>query len=278
MIRQFTLKNALGSIYDLMDLRQGVTFNPAGLGFQDATEYQNVGEVFTPLTVKYNQQVVQGEMVFTEDPYRNYKEFVQFCQHDPLSLVYKTDAGTYQVPVRLTKIEKGDMEGKCFMSCPVEFTALARLYKIVTANNVGPVGGGKVYDYEYDYLYGDFVADTVMIESDSVTESPCRISIFGPCTQPTWRQYINGKAVATGYYDGTIPANHKLVIDTTTMPYSIEEQDLADNLIADRYELCDFSTERFFLLEYGNNTISVSHSDPDGIRVMVEGYIFYETI
>lgn len=278
MIRQFTLTNALGAEFSLMNADNGALFQPSGLGYDDVTEYEQVGEIFAPLTQRFGQQIVAGTMVFGEQPYPKYLTFTKFCQHSPLSLVYETDAGTYQIPVRLTKIEKGDTDGWTYLECHVEFTALARMYKTVTANNSGTAGGGKIYDYEYDYIYGDFVADTVTIDSDSVTASPCRISIFGPCTQPTWRHYINGNPVATGYYNGTIPQNHKLVIDTTSMPYSIQEQDLTDNLIADRYELCDFSTERFFLLEYGHNTISVSHSDPDNIRLMVEGYIFYETV
>ena len=278
MIRQFTLTNALGAEFSLMNADNGALFQPSGLGYDDVTEYEQVGEIFAPLTQRFGQQIVAGTMVFGEQPYPKYLTFTKFCQHSPLSLVYETDAGTYQIPVRLTKIEKGDTDGWTYLECAVEFTALARMYKTVTANNTCSAGGGKIYDYEYDYIYGDFVADTVTIDSDSVTASPCRISIFGPCTQPTWRHYINGNPVATGYYNGTIPQNHKLVIDTTSMPYSIQEQDLTDNLIADRYELCDFSTERFFLLEYGHNTISVSHSDPDNIRLMVEGYIFYETV
>lgn len=278
MIRNFSLTNSFGAEYSLMQADKGILFSPAGLGFDDVTEYQQIGEFFSPLTERFGQQVIQGTMVFSVDPYVTYNEFAKFCQHSPLLFTYEVDAGEFKIPVRLTKIEKGDTDGWTFLECNVEFTALARLYKTVVANNSGTAGGGKVYDYEYDYIYGDFVADTVFIESDSVTLSPCRISIFGECTQPRWIHYVNGKQAATGYYSGTIPTNHKLVIDTTTTPYSITEQDIAGNLIADRYELCDFSTERFFLLEYGKNTISVGHSDPDAIRLMVEGFIFYETV
>ncbi len=278
MIRNFTLTNALGQTYSLMNTDDGALFQPGGLGYDDVTEYEQVGEFFAPLTERFGQQVISGQMVFGANPYVKYLNFTKFCRHAPLSLVYETDAGTYQIPVRMTKIEKGDTDGWTYLQCPVEFTALARMYKTIVANNTGSAGGGKVYDYEYDYVYGDFVADTVAIDSDSVTASPCRISIFGPCTQPTWRHYVDGVQVATGYYNGTIPALHKLVIDTTSSPYSIQEEDIAGNLIADRYELCDFSTERFFLLEYGRNTISVGHGDVDSIRLMVEGYIFYETV
>ena len=278
MIREFTLTNALGQTYNLMNAEEGALFQPSGLGYDDVTEYEQVGEFFAPLTERFGQQVISGQMVFGANPYVKYLNFTKFCRHAPLSLIYETDAGTYQIPVRMTKIEKSDTDGWTYLQCPVEFTALARMYKTVVANNTGSAGGGKVYDYEYDYVYGDFVADTVTIDSDSVTASPCRISIFGPCTQPTWRHYVDGVQVATGYYNGTIPQNHKLVIDTTSSPYSIQEEDIAGNLIADRYELCDFSTERFFLLEYGHNTISVGHGDVDSIRLMVEGFIFYETV
>lgn len=278
MIRQFSLTNNLGQTYSLMNADDGALFNPSGLGYDDVTVYEQIGEFFSPLTERFGQQVITGQMVFAAHPYEKYLTFTKFCRHAPLSLVYETDAGTFQIPVRLTKIEKGDTDGWTFLECPVEFTALARMYKTVVANNTGHGGGGKVYDYTYDYVYGDFVADTATIDSDSMTSSPCRISIFGECTQPRWVHYVDGVQVATGYYNGTIPNNHKLVIDTTSSPYSIEEQDIAGNLIADRYELCDFSTERFFLLEYGKNTISVGHSDVDSIRLMVEGFIFHETV
>lgn len=278
MIRHFYLTNSLGDQYSLMQENRGIFFNPEGLGYEETTEFQRIGEFFSPLTESFGQQVITGEMLFNIEPYKKYLEFTKFCRHAPLSLIYETDAGVFQIPVKLTKIDKGDTKAVNYLLCKVEFSALARMYKTVVVNNTGSAGGGKQYDYQYNYIYGDFVADTVMINSDSVTESPCRISIFGPCTQPRWIHYVNGKQVATGYYNGEIPASHKLVIDTTSSPYSIEEQDISGNLIADRYELCDFSTERFFLLEYGLNTISVAHSDIDSIRLMVEGFIFHETV
>lgn len=278
MTRKFSLTNAIGQTYNLTDMDKGMLFEPDGFGFNDATEYEQVGELFLPLTERFGQQVLSGTLFFGATPYQNYLQFTKFCQHAPLSFKYETNAGVFQIPVRLTSIDKGNTGQHGYMECPVEFTALARMYKTVVANNTGHGGGGKVYDYTYDYVYGDFVADTVTIDSDSMTASPCRISIFGECTQPRWVHYVDGVQVATGYYNGTIPSNHKLVIDTTSSPYSIEEQDIVGNLIADRYELCDFSTERFFLLEYGKNTISVGHSDVDSIRLMVEGFIFHETV
>ena len=129
MIRNFTLTNALGDTFSLMNAEQGAYFNPGGLGFDDITEYEQVGEFFAPLTQRFGQQIISGVMVFGSKPYEHYLTFTKFCQHSPLSLVYQTDAGTFQIPCRMTKIEKGDTDGWTYLECAVEFTALARMYK-----------------------------------------------------------------------------------------------------------------------------------------------------
>ena len=77
---------------------------------------------------------------------------------------------------------------------------------------------------------------------------------------------------------GTIPMDHKLVIDTTQIPYSISERGILDELVADRYQMCDFSTERFLHLQYGSNRISIMHDGLNSLKVLVEGRISYETV
>ena len=53
MIRQFTLTNSLGAEYSLMDADNGALFQPSGLGYEDVTEYEQVGEIFAPLTDRF---------------------------------------------------------------------------------------------------------------------------------------------------------------------------------------------------------------------------------
>ena len=38
-----------------------------------------------------------------------------------------------------------------------------------------------------------------------------------------------------------------------------------DEVVADRYQMCDFTTERFFHLQYGSNRISVVH---EGLNIL----------
>ena len=52
----------------------------------------------------------------------------------------------------------------------------------------------------------------------------------------------------------------------------------ANQRSARRYQLCDFTTERFFHLKYGSNRISVSHDGLNTVKMMVEGKISYETV
>ena len=103
--------------------------------------------------------------------------------------------------------------------------------------------------------------NTLMIDSDSHGDSPCKVTVYGPCTNPVWKHYVNnvlydpadadivllfhagqGKhrdrvpigryyvnnvLYETGRYEGNIPDGHKLVIDTTQIPYSITERGAA---------------------------------------------------
>ena len=104
------------------------------------------------------------------------------------------------------------------------------------------------------------------------------LMVYGPCTNPVWKHYVNNVLYETGKYEGSIPDGHKLVIDTTQIPYSITERGVSDEVVADRYQMCDFTTERFFHLQYGSNRISVVHEGLNVLNVMVEGRISYETV
>ena len=72
--------------------------------------------------------------------------------------------------------------------------------------------------------------------------------------------------------------DHKLVIDSTSIPYSIVEKGVGDDVVADRYQMCDFTTERFFNLQHGINRISVTHEGLNTVNMLVEGKISYETV
>lgn len=278
MIRKFRLINGEGNTWDL-NRRESFFHSIGGFGYRDGTQYEQIGTDFVPLEEMFSQGVMNGRIFFGgRDAYVNYRAFTRFVRAVPLALVYEMEEA-YRVPVRLTEIGKSELiMGGAGLDCDVVFTATGLFYKNVTAYSSTLAIGGKVYPYGYPYSYADISQNTVLIESDSYEDSPCRITICGPCINPIWKHYVNNELCETGAYSGTITADHRLVIDATSIPYSIREMGIGNEMVADRYQHCDFSTERFFHLKHGQNRISVSHDGINILNVTVEGRISYETV
>ena len=277
-MRKFKLVNAEGSSFDLNG--QSAFFHSVeGFGYKDETQYEQIGNDYYSLENEFSQGKMTGKIVFAgADPYGKYREFARFVRAIPLTLVYQLDE-IYKVPVRLVELGKSELEkGGKILNCDVVFSAEGLFYKTVQKHSELVSIGGKVYPYEYTYSYADVSQNTIMIESDSYEDSPCKITIFGPAENPEWKHYVNNELYEVGRYDGTIPSDHKLVIDSTTVPYSITERGVTDEIVADRYQYCDFTTERFFHLQHGTNRISVTHDGLNIVDVLVEGKINYETV
>lgn len=279
MIRKFKIINSEGAAYNL-NSKQSLFHSIGGLGLKDDTQFQQIGTDFYPLEEIFSQGEITGKIFFygREDAYARYNDFVKFIRLTPLTLEYVTN-DIYRIPVRVSEIQKSElMDGGLGLDCEVAFKAMGLFYRSVTKYSETVYVGGKIYPYTYPYTYADVSANTLMIESDSFADSPCRITIYGPCENPVWKHYVNNEPYATGAYLGTLRADHRLVIDTTAVPYSITERGVSGEIIADRYQMCDFTTDRFILLKHGTNRISLSHDGLNAVDMMVEAKISYETV
>ena len=278
MIRKFKIINSEGTSYDL-NSKKSFFHKVGGFGFEDKTQYEQIGTDFYALDELFEQGKVTGNIFFYgKNAYAGYREFTRFARLTPLTLEYTMD-DTYRVPVRLSYIKKDEMmDGGIGLDCEVVLKATGLFYKSVTKHSDTVYVGGKIYPYEYTYSYADVSHNTLMIDSDSFADSPCRITIYGPAVNPVWKHYVNNELYATGAYLGTLTADHKLVIDTTRVPYSITERGVSDEVVADRYQMCDFTTERFIMLQHGTNRISLVHDGLNSVDMMVEAKISYETV
>lgn len=274
-VRQFKLINAYGNSYDLTLKDTAFMHSVDALGYQATTEYQRIGNHYTLLSYLVNQNVIRGIVKFWERT--EFFEFAKFAQQKPVTLQYIRDGITFNRDGVITKIGKSETN-TAPLSSDIEFTCTTPFYQVVNRFNNAGVSGGKVYDYTYDYTYSDDIPQTIMITSDSVTESPLKIEIYGPVVNPTWRHYVNNILVATGAVEGTIESGRKLVIDTTSTPYKIQKMDMSNNVILDMYQFSDFTTERFCMLQLGLNTISVAGDTANIIPLGVEAMLEYETV
>lgn len=277
-MRQFYLINATGATYDLNVSSVSILHSVAGLGYSDAVEYQRIGERFAAVTDNLDQGVITGVVKFSQpDAYQKYFDFVRFLQNKPLRLKVVTPVGTFYRRGTATMVDKAET---ALLQCTVTFTATTPYYKVVARSNDGTSSGGKIYDYTYDYIYADDIPGTINISSDSYADpgSPAKLTIFGPVTDPTWRHYVDGDLVATGAVHVTVPDGRKLVIDSTTIPYQIMQYDLQNNLVADDYQLSDFTTARFLRLRHGLNSVSVSQDGSAIPAIALEAEVEYASV
>lgn len=271
-MREFKLYNSLGTEWNL-NTTSSFLQDPAGLGQEHDTKYEQVGTAFVETQDDLKQKKIKGKLKLSG--YDLYLQFVKFIQYTPLTLEY-TAAETFFIQAEVTKLEKSELETGGLI-CPIEITGTDTWYKrIVVENEV--TEQGKQYPYTYTYKYYDQASGQVVIESDSILESPVKIMIKGPCTNPQWVLYQNGVQKSSGKVFIEIAEGQKLIVDTTKVPYSIALTDTNNNFIEDEYQNSDFSTKRFIKLGAGENKLNFSQAGNEPIKINVEGRIEYETV
>lgn len=277
-MRTFRLYDNDGNRYNVTSKDHLFFYKIDGLGFTQEAEFQRIEDRYALLNNHIAQNKITGIIRFWQPQAElQYFNFAQFCQNQPIMMDYNNNYGTYSRRGLITKIERSDGNGNP-LEIKIEFTAETPWFKTISEYNEGTIVGGKVYDYTYDYTYSDSVVNTVSIDSDSYQSSPVRLVIFGEAVNPTWRHYLNNVLVSTGKVNGTVLANHRLIIDTTTIPYGIKQVDALGNLISDMYQQSDFSTSRFVRFGHGRNTVTFGADNTNVLNVGVEAEIEYATI
>lgn len=275
-IRTFKIRNAIGELWNLNDITS--FFEDIGnLGFEYDTDFENVGNIFLQVDESLKQPKPNGTINF--DSYILYNQFIKFIQKKPLTLVYEMPGVTdvYYLPVKISKIDKEELKDGC-LQCDIDFIGTGFFYRSIIVQNEASAAVGKTYDYTYDYTYSESASGTVTIESDTYLDSPCKIQILGPCINPSWVHYVNDVVEITGRVNCTVGSSERLVIDTSTSPYSIKKLDAFMQEIADCYQDSDFTTKRFVNLKNGENKIAFSHEGSTDLIAIIEAKLIYESV
>ncbi len=142
----------------------------------------------------------------------------------------------------------------------------------------------KTYYLESGFNFGKDVTMNSIIDSNSYNESPCRLCIYGPISNPRWTHYIEGYSgpYATGGVDVTIPDGRMLVVDNSTDPYEISIYTTDNVFVESVYQNSLFDTERFIDIQYGRNQIRVTGTlDEDNnakVPIKLEAKIYYDSV
>lgn len=216
---------------DLNDLEH-FAHSPTGLGLVLSNTYadDNIYKIFTKSEM--SQAELAFKVIFGEDrvsTYSFYYQFSQFLNHQPMVLSYTTD-GTdeYLRDCRfksLTKSEIGEQE-TIHEELVIDFTSpwyqleSGNLFQYTDLEN-----DGKVYDYQYDYIYEDKISVNqrfFLINNNSsyfgiAGKSPIEIvieAVSGAVTDPSWSILVDNKVVQNDAYNLTIQKGWKLIVSS----------------------------------------------------------------
>lgn len=278
-MRTFSLTNSKGTTYDLTNKGTAFLHSVGGLGYTEEGKYQRIGTRYSRYQSRMKQGVIKGSIKFwNSGAQAEYESFINFCQQTPLVLSYDpTGSKTYYCRCTLSE---ADFDEKNALTIDVEFTQLTpffeKLYVVTYADEDSTYG--KIYDYEYPYVYTSATANSVTINQSSAIESPCKLTMYGPLVNPQWNHYVNNTLYASGAITGTIASGNRLVVDCTGDTLSMIVYDSSNNVVTDMYQESDFSTERAIYLQYGKNTITVSDEGSNKVTVVAEGEIQYASV
>ena len=256
--KAFKLVNGSGSVLDISGSDYFFT-NISGMGFGRDNKFQSIGSQYKLVSNSFRQSSIKGDVyIYGDDSAaKKYKDFVEFCMSEPVRLLHtpETNGKEYTVNVLVSSIEIAERNIGMIVA-KVTFDTLGNWYRDVYSSVVAG-GIGKTYDYQYSYQYNDTEKGTAFVDVDTSLPSGTVIEIVGPCVNPIWKYYIDGKLAGEGKADISIEAGNKLVIDTTTIPYTMSVLDMKNQVISNAYNVGDFNTQRFFLAKKGRNRVSI---------------------
>ena len=284
----------------------------SGLGFEEDTDFRSVGDVWWLNSVSYSQSPVSGRMMFTDlggtTPYRKYQSFYKFISRAPLTLLYYPhglETEPYRRRVRVTKLEKTELNEYGVLDCDIEFMPYTPWYQTIseeikntsTQSESGWIWGGTESDpLVFEPAEGSTNKTPAKFRGESQqhvdldvsisNKSPAKLCIYGPITDPSWTHYVGNELVGTGgfSFDNHVVVNEDevLVIDSTDGAYSITINAVMDELpgreLRNVYALRNFNTSCFLFLQEGKNRIAVSSSGGAVNKIRVEGHIYYATV
>ena len=135
-MRYIKLKNSAGAEYDITS-KNALFHDIQGLGFSEDGQYKAIGDVWVLNSVSSQQSPISGDICFgyEGDPYGTFNIFANFIRETPLTFLYFPKGLTgkcYRKRVRVSSLEKGELNEYGVLDCPVEFLPQTPWYEEVS--------------------------------------------------------------------------------------------------------------------------------------------------
>lgn len=218
--------------------------------------------------------------------------------------VYAADSQRFLRNVRLSKVEKGEINKFGSLEVKVEFECLSPWKE--------PFSGYVFHGSASDISSSAWNSNMIVIESDSSSLCPCELGISPHAgtsfVNPEWTQWVTYKnvteSVASGKFNGTlsgsitktigeeenVPCIEALFINSDTAKHGVSVKTVrASSNIEDgtydvvseenRYSSLDFSKSNFIYIRPGVNVIQIKDdNNSTTVDIRLRGNILYESV
>lgn len=289
-MRSFILINKTGTQYDITT-EELLFYGVSGLGLDKDEEYREVGNRYIVVKSKVDATPIEGSLLFAgASPYQQYFDFMRFLDEGDLKILYSPLPNEYfYKDVSVQSVSKSELTVQGVLNCGVKLYSLSPWYSLMDPiiNSPDVSGNSSIWNattggITWPIKFSVSKPMEIEINHANIEKAPCRLTIkplVGSITNPTWSHYVNGSLVSTGKINCLVNYGHQLVIDCTTIPYSIGIYNVTTSaLVSDQYANSDFSTKRFIELRRGTNKIIVTNELAGYPEIKLESRVFYDGV
>lgn len=203
-MRLFYLENETGSRKPL-NYEAGIFLsNPDGLGFEFGGTFADIGNGFFKNAIKkYPQKVFSANLLFFGEPYKLYREFVDWClQSEKLFLVYNPFDDEYYIDIEIESFSKKEINRLGYLDVQMRFKYLTpwysyknlevesiseETYSYIQLSPTGEVGTGSTLDGPTDVLNpGISTKFSVLVRANGHFDSGFKFEYHGAANHPVF--------------------------------------------------------------------------------------------
>ena len=253
MASKFYIMNEKAVRWPLNSPEQGVFTNPSGFGIDNENNYLKVGDVWLQNSSELKQPTPSGNIVFTQNHYQAFHEFLQFINTaKQLVLVYRPSglASEYFAEVDLVSIQKGGYtKGSAFV-VPVKFVCKSLFYTEEKFEyHIKKADREVRWDFKWETKFNDASYVYFVFDNDGHVDAPFILSFIGYCLNPEVTVVHEGKEIYKSKFSIEMKNTDRLVLSTFDDDLYIEVNGES------RLDILDFTNDNFFKMPKGTSEI-----------------------
>ena len=253
MRRKLYLVNEVGSTFYFDYEHSCVIEEMDGFGFEFDIDYEEFDSRFVETKRKIPQRTLDLTLDFF-DGYHGFTRWREFItESKEVRLFYETSVGKKYCYVNVVSSTKAQLESGVLKS-KVKIDCLSLWLVNKSAHiEVTDAGGGKIYTYQYPYVYAVSFNGKVTVNNESSRNVPLVIRLIGNCYNP--RVIIRQNGVDLQTLRLIVDERDEPTIIVCSEPTNQYIKWLLDAEEQDYYDKQDFSCENFLFLPPGESEI-----------------------